>query len=243
MSKSADLTRKDMKEPDKFQVVAGEAASWLTGHRRTAVLTGVTVVIALLVVVSVATWREQQAAKAGDLLSKVYQAAEGTISAVPLPGVAGPFYADEAARQKAVVSAATRVLAEVPGTRAAALASLAKGDAHLKLAEWDQASAAYQAYLAAAPRDDAFRLGALSGLAIVAEAKGDAEGALAGWTRLGAEVPAASDRADLEKARLLTAAGKTAEAKALLAGFADAHQGSSLASEAQERLGRLGAAK
>jgi len=241
MSKSAELTRKDMKEPDKFQVAAGEAASWLTGHRRTAVLTGGAVAVAVLVVVAVATWREHQAALAGDLLSDVYRAADGRISPVPLPGQPGPFFVDEAARQRAVVAAATKVLAEVPSTRAAWLAAIAKGDAHLKLGELDLAAAAYQTYLNGAPRDDSFRLGALSGLAVVEEARSNADAALAAWTRLGAEVPAQGDRADLEKARLLAGAGKAAEARALLAGFAEAHKGSSLASEAQDRLARLGA--
>jgi len=241
MSKSADLTRKDMKEPDKFQVVAGEAASWLTGHRRTAVLTGGVAVIALLVVVTVTTYREHQESMAGTLLSDVYRAADGQISSVPLPGQRGPFFADDASRQRAVIAAATSAMAEVPGTRAASLAAVARGDAHVKLGEWDQAAVAYQAYLAGAPRDDSFRFGALGGLAVVAEGKGNVEEALAAWTRLATEVPAQADRADLEKARLLAASGKTAEAKAILAGFAEAHKGSSLASEAQDRLGRLGA--
>jgi len=238
MSKSADL--KDMKEPDKFQVVAGEAASWLTGHRRTAVLTGAVVVVTLLVVVIVSTYQEHQSALAGDLLSEVYKAADGQISADPLPGVRGPFFADEAARQKAVIAAASAAMAQVPGTRAAALAAVAKGDAHVKLGEWDLAAAAYQTYLSTAPKDDSFRLGALSGLAVVAEGKGQADEALAAWTRLASEVPAEADRADLEKARLLAASGKAAEARALLAGFAEAHKGSPLASEAQDRLARLG---
>jgi tetratricopeptide (TPR) repeat protein len=240
MSKSAELTRKDMKEPDKFQVAAGEAASWLTGHRRTAVLTGGVVVVALLVIVTVTTYREHQAALAGDLLSEVYRAADGQLSPVPLPGQPGPFFADEAARQQAVIAAAVKVLAAVPSTHAAALASVAKGDAHLKLGELDQAAAAYQAYLSSAPKEDSFRLGALSGLAVVEEGKGNADGALAAWTRLGVEVPAQADRADLEKARLLAAAGKAAEAKVLLAGFAEAHKGSTLVAEAQDRLARLG---
>jgi tetratricopeptide (TPR) repeat protein len=239
MSKNAELSRKDMKEPDQFQVAAGEAASWLTGHRRLSVLVGGGAAVILVVALVVSGLRERSAAAAGGALSAVYRAAGGELTPVPLPGAAGPFFATDAERQKAVLDASARALAAGSG-RPAALASLAKGDAHLKLGEWDAAAAAYQAYLAAAPRDDSFRFGALEGLALVEEAKGNADAALAAYARLATEVPAQADRADLSKARLLIAAGKKDEARQLLGGFAEAHKNSALASEASERLARLG---
>ncbi len=240
MSKNADLSRKDMKEPDQFQVAAGEAASWLTGHRRTALLVGGGAVLVLVVALVVSGVRERSAEEAGGALSAVFKAAGGDVTPVPLPGAPGPFYASDAERQKAVIAEAGKVLAASPGTRAAAVASLAKGDAHLKLGEWDAAAGAFQAYLAAAPKDDSLRFAALEGLALVEEGKGNADGALAAYARLGAEVPAQSDRADLAKARLLVASGKQDEARKLLAGFGEAHKGSALASEASDRLAKLG---
>ena len=240
MSKTPEMTRKDMKEPDQFQQVAGEAASWLTGHRNQSLLVAGTVAAVVLVVGVVTGLRERSAEKVGGLLSAVYQAAGGTVSAIPLPGQDGPTFPTEAARQKAVIEAAGKVIAEASGSRQAALASLAKGDAHYRLGEWDAAATAYQAYLAGADKGDAFRFGALEGLALVEEAKGSSEGALAGWSKLATELPGFADRADLERARLLAASGKAAEAKKLLAGFAEAHKGSALASEATARLGKLG---
>lgn len=240
MSKNAELTRKEMKGPDQFQVVAGEAASWLTGHRRQTVLVGAAVLAVMVLVAVVSSVRAGSARQAGAALAEVYKAAGGEVSSVPLPGLPGPFYPSEAARQKAVVEAAARVLAESPSTRAGALAALAKGDAHLKLGEWDAAAAAYQAYLAAAPREDSLRFGALEGLALVEEGKGNLDAALAGYARLAAEVPAQADRADLAKARLLAAAGKKEEAKKLLATFGEAHKASPLAGEASDLLARLG---
>lgn len=240
MSKNAELSRKDMKEPDQFQAAAGEAATWLTGHRRQAVLVGGAAVAVLLVALVVSGLRERSAAASGGALAAVYKAAGAEVSPVAVPGVPGPVFATEAERQKAVVDAAGKAVAEAGSSRAGALAALAKGDAHLKLGEWDAAAAAYQAYLAAAPRDDSFRFGALEGLALVEEGKGNADAAVAAYTRLATEVPAQADRADLAKARLLAAAGKKDEARKLLAGFAEAHKGSALAGEASERLSRLG---
>lgn len=240
MSKSAELTRKEIKQPDQFQAVAGEAASWLTGHRRTAVIAGTVLAVVLIAAVAVSAYRERRSAGAAALLSEVYRTAGGEISAVPLPGLPGPFFPSDADRQKAVAQAAEKVLAEYPGTTQAALAALAKGDAHLRLGEFDAALAAYQVYLSTARRNDSFRFSALEGLALAAEGKGDAAGALAGWVRLGAEVPGQSDRADLERARLLASSGKVDEARALLGSFSDLHKSSMLTGEAAERLARLG---
>jgi tetratricopeptide (TPR) repeat protein len=240
MAKTPEMSRKDMKEPDQFQQVAGQAAGWLTGHKNQSLVVAGAVAAVVLLVGVVTSVREHGAEKVGGLLSAVYQAAGGEVSPIPVPGYAGPLFASDAARQKAVLEAAGKVIAEASGSPQAALATLAKGDAHYRLGEWDQAAAAYQSYLAAAGKGEALRFGALEGLALVAEAKGNAEAAQAAWATLASEAPAFADRADLEKARLLAGAGKAAAARKLLAGFAEAHQGSPLASEAASRLAALG---
>ena len=63
MSKNAELNRKDMKAPDQFQVAAGEAAGWLTGHRRVALLVGGGAVVALLVGLVISSVRERKRRK------------------------------------------------------------------------------------------------------------------------------------------------------------------------------------
>ena len=240
MSKTDVITRKDMKEPDKFQQAATQAASWIAARRRHVVLAGAVVVGAVLVLAvlsAVNAGREERAgAAAADLLATM----SGEISSVPLPGLPGPFFPSEEARQRAVVTAATKVLADHRGTGAAQIAALALGDAHLKLKEWDLATSAYERFLAATPKNDTLRFGAIEGIAVAEEAKGNLDAAAQAYDRLGREVPAFGDRADLERARVLAQAGKTADAKALLAGFSDRHKASLLTPEASERLARLG---
>ncbi len=240
MSKSTELSRKEIKQPDQFQVAAGEAASWLTGHRRQSVIAGGALVVALIASLAILGYRDRRSAGAAALLSEVYRIAGAEISAVPLPGLPGPFFPSDAARQRAVAQAAERVLTEYPGSSQAVLAALARGDAALRLGEFDAAATAYQLYLSTARRGDSFRFSALEGLALAAEGKGDEAAALSGWTRLGAEAPAHADRADLERARLLAASGKVDEARTLLESFSDAHRSSALTGEAAERLARLG---
>lgn len=243
MSKSEVLTRKDMKEPDKFQQAATQAASWIAARRRRVVMLGavaVGLVVILAIVSALRTRRDEQAgAAAADLLSVM----SGEVSAVPLPGLPGPFFPTEEAKQRAIVAAADRVVADHGGTPAAALASLAAGDAHLRLRAWDAAKAAYERYLADAAKDDSLRFGALEGIGLAEEGKGNLDAAAAAYDRLAREAPAFADRADLDRARVLAAQGKTADAKALLAGFSDKHKDSQLTAEASERLARLGGPK
>jgi tetratricopeptide (TPR) repeat protein len=240
MSKTDVISRKDMKEPDKFQQAATEAAGWVAQRRKHVVLAGaivVGVVVLIAILQAVNSGREERAgAAAADLLATM----SGEISAVPLPGLPGPFFPTDEARQRAVVDAAQKVLAGHPGTGAARVAALALGDAQYRLKAFDDAKAAYERFLADAPKDDSLRFGALEGIALAEEAKGNLDAAVAAYGRLGQEVPAFSDRADLERARLLARAGKTAEAKVILAAFGEQHKESLLTADASERLARLG---
>jgi tetratricopeptide (TPR) repeat protein len=243
MSKTEVLTRKDMKEPDKFQQAATQAASWLAARRRRVVALGAVAVGLLVLIAIVSALRTRRDERAGAAAADLLSVISGEVSAVPLPGLPGPFFPTEEAKQRAIVAAAERVVADHGGTPAAALASLSAGDAHLRLKEWDAAKAAYERYLADAPKDDSLRFGALEGLGLAEEGKGNLDAAAAAYERLASEAPAFADRADLDRARVLAAAGKAADAKSLLAGFSERHKDSQLTAEASERLARLGGPK
>jgi len=240
MSTDDVLTRKDLKAPDTFQVVATRAVSWITGHKHGARLVSIVIAagVALAIVLGLAGGARSE--KAGALTYEVLRAAGAEISAIPLPGVTGPSYATDAERQKAVIAEADRAIAEYPSTAAGRLALLMKGDAQLRLGEADGAIATYQKYLAESPADASLRFGALEGIALAQEAKGKVEEAAAAWERVGRDAPLFADRAELERARLLAGAGRKDEARKLLEGFAERHKGSSLASDAADRLARLG---
>lgn len=240
MSKSEAISRKDMKEPDKFQQAATQAASWIATRRRHVVLAGAIAVGALVVLAVLAALQARRAERAGAAASDLLATMGGEISSVPLPGLPGPFYPSEEARQRAIVAAADQVLAEHGGSGAGELALLAKGDAHLRLRDFDAARAAYERFLSEAGSDDTLRFGALEGIALAAEGKGDLEAAAKAFERLGRDAPAFADRADLERARVLAKAGKEADAKELLSKFSERHKESLLTTEAAERLARLG---
>jgi hypothetical protein len=240
MSSPDTIRHKDLKEPDKFQQTATQAAGWLASHRRP-VYAGLGAIAALVVIAAIVsavqTRREEHA---GAAAAKLLENLSATVSSVPLPGAPGPFFQTEEAKQRAIVASADAILAEYGGTGPAQIAALAKGDAHLALHEWDLAAQAYELFLAKAGPGDSLRFGALEGLALVAEGKGDLAAAAAGFERLAKEAPIFADRADLERARLLAAAGKVDEARKLLGGFPEAHPESQLKAEAATRLARLG---
>jgi tetratricopeptide (TPR) repeat protein len=237
MSNSTVVTRKDMKEPDKFQSTANQAVSWLRTRKKHVMLAAGLAVLALVVLAFVSvvqTSREQTAGAAAD---GMFKAMTGVVAPSPIPGT--QTFATDEARQRAVIAAADGIIASHGGTRQAELALLAKGDAHYALREWDAAKDAYEKFLSTASRDHSLRFGALEGLGLVAEAKGDIDGALKAYDRLGSET-SFSDRADLDRAALLARNGRAAEAKEILSGFTRKHEKSPLVQEAAQKLAALG---
>jgi tetratricopeptide (TPR) repeat protein len=235
-----ELTRKDMKGPDRFQAAAGKAAGWMAGHEKQIAIGVASAVAVLAVGVGVRAWLDSRAEKAAGLLYRVLDDADAEISSVPLPGVNRPVFGTAEEQQRAVVASAAEVRRRYPSSEAARTAALASGDAHLKLAEWDAALADYEEYLRSAPADDALRFAALEGVARAQEGKGELERAAQSYERLAGEAPFYRDRAALERARVLAKAGKADEAKSLLAAFPEQFKESPLRPEAQQRLVRMG---
>jgi len=241
MAQSPVLSRKDMREPDRFQIVANRAAAWLAARKKQAILAGGAVAFLVVAAIATASVRTSRAEAAGRATSALLDLVAAPVVAKPAEGDTSRSFPTEEAKERAVVAEADQILAKYGAGRTGLLAVLVKGDALYELKEWDKAQAEYERYLREAQRDDSLRFGALEGLGLVAEAKGDLEGAARAYERMGSEAPAFSDRADLERARVLAAAGKIDEAKQILVKFAENHKDSSLVGQASQQLERLGA--
>ena len=243
MANPTVVSRKDMKEPDAFQAVASQAAAWIVARRKPVVVAGAAVVAVVVIAAVVLSIQSVRGANAGKAIAALLETVNAPVIATPPAGYTGKTFPDEAARLRAVVEQAGPVIASFGTTEGGSVAILARGDAHFGLKEWDAAAKDYDQFLAVSAKDDNLRFSALEGLALVAEAKGDTAAALAGYERLAKEAPRFADRADLERARLLAAAGKAAEAKELLGKFAANHKESPLAGDAAQRLAQLEAKK
>lgn len=241
MAKSAqDLTRKEMKGPDQFQVAAGKVASWVAANEKRLAAAAGAVLVVLLAGVGIASFQRSREGKAAGLLYQALEAVEGEISSVPLPGATRPIFPSQEAKQRAVLAAAGEVRSQYPSSAAALTATLVAAEARFRLGEADAAQADFQRYLQDARSDDSLRFRALEGLARVQEGKGQIAEAVQTWERLGKEATFYGDRAALEMARLLAKSGKAEEARKLLAAFPEQFKESPLRPEAQERLAALG---
>jgi tetratricopeptide (TPR) repeat protein len=241
MANSSVLSRKDMREPDRFQVVANQAAAWVAARKKQVALVGGAAALAIVGLAVVATVQSSRSEAAGNATSALLELVGAPVVATPSEGSTARTFPTEEAKERAVIAEADKVAAEHGGTRAGALAILVKGEALYALHEWDPAAAELERFLQAAPKDDSLRFGALGGLGLVAEAKGDLAGAAKAYERMAQDAPAFADRADLERARVLAAAGKKDEARQLLGAFAASHKDSPLAGQAAQRLADLGA--
>ncbi len=238
MEKTAhELTRKEMKAPDRFQVAASKVTSWMAARKKQLAIVAVLVLAVLVFALAVLTFLDARRAKAGALLSAALTTAGGEVSATAtsLPGK--PVFKSGEEKARATLEAARKVREQASGSSAATTAALLEGEAQLALGASDEAARAFRAYLDAAPKDDALRFAGYDGLARALEGKGDLAGAAKTWDEA-AGVSAFKDRAHIEQARVLAKDGKADEARKLLSAVP---QDSPLQSEAQEKLARLGA--
>ncbi len=241
MANSSVISRKDMREPDRFQVVAGQAASWLAARKKQAGVVGGAAAAVIVAVGAFAAVQSSRADAAGRATAALLTVVGAPVVAKPdaAPATQKTFPTEEA-KQRAIVAEADRVLGAYGSSRPARLAILVKADALYALKDWDKAGAEYERYLADASKDDSLRFGALDGLGLVAEAKGDLAGAARAYERMAQQAPKFADRADLERARVLAAAGKADEARQILTKFAENHKDSPLAGQAAQQLAQLG---
>jgi tetratricopeptide (TPR) repeat protein len=237
MSKTAhELTRKEMKGPDRFQQVAADAAGWMAKRQKQVVLAVLGALVVVAIVIGISSWFESRGKTAGADLYRALDVASGEVSSIPLPGFTSPIYKTAEEKEKALLAEAQRVRERHGGSRAATTAALLEADAQFRLGDFDKAIAAYQAYLAAVSADDSLRFAGLDGLARAQERKGDLAAAAGTWEKAGA-IDFFKDRATLERARVLAKSGKPDEARKALEGVA---KDSPLFGEAQERLTRIG---
>jgi Tetratricopeptide repeat len=235
-----ELSRKQIKAPDRFQVAAAGAAEWLAAHRTLVTVAAVALAAAAVSAVAIRAGLRSSQERAGGLLYRALDAADGEVSPVPIPGVDRQIFGTAEERQRAVAEAAGAVRARAGGSSAARTAALLAGSARLRLGEWDAALADFRAFLAEAPAGDPLRFAALDGVARAQEGKGDLEAAARSFEQAGREVSFYADRAALERARVLVRAGRRDEARKLLQAFPQEHKDSPLRAEAQQRLARLG---
>src|SRR5512142_2896117 len=163
MANSTVISRKDMREPDRFQVVANQAASWLAARKKQAAVVGGAAAAVIVAVGVFATVQASRAEASGRATSELLTLVGAPVVAKPDAGATQKTFPTDEAKQRAIVAEADKVLGEYGSSRPARLAQLVKADALYALKEWDKAGAEYERYLKDAHQDDSLRFGALDG--------------------------------------------------------------------------------
>ena len=231
---------------DEFQVKGFELVEWIHDHQPVvlaaigAVLLG-GVIFGVYGVVHHSSNESASVAYGKALTTWQAQVGDAPPGEAPPVGEDAPHFKDATARSTAARDLFRGLVKEHSGTGAAELAQLYVGHASLKLADYDEAAKAYQAYLDDVSKTDALRFAGLEGLATALDAKGDQKGAIARLEEL-VELKNGVDKdgALLELGRLYKATGDEAKAKAVLARIPSEFAESPLKARAEEMIASLG---
>jgi tetratricopeptide (TPR) repeat protein len=224
VAKSEKMTQKELKQPDTFQRLGHEAQDWLI-ERQSLILTVVGLVMVGGVIYAVADYfstrseekASQQLGSALEILERpVVSTPEGT-TLTPQPGEEAPFKSAKE-QDEALVKALADFRSAHGGTKAAATASLPLGKAQLRLTNYDQAVAAFDAFLKDASQNEPLRAAALEGKGYAFEAQQKYDEALKAFEEM-AKVNAGDylqGMGDYHRARILIQQGKKDDAATLL---------------------------
>jgi TolA-binding protein len=163
--KRIKVRRKDLKKPDEFETLTGQAVAWAQVHRSLVLTVAAGALVLALGFLALGRWRDERNAAAGAAFRDAHASFE-----------AGRF--TDAARAFADVESG------YPRTPFGRLAGLYRGHALARQGDPAGAATAYGEYIATSPPSDYLRQEALTGLARAKEATGDTGGALLGAARL-----------------------------------------------------------
>jgi tetratricopeptide (TPR) repeat protein len=234
------MDRKQLRQPDALQRAGLEARSWVEEHRgiALAILGAILVIGAGVALADYFGGRSSE--RAAKALGKALEPASRQVAGPGAPPGEKTFATQEE-KDQALVQSLTEFRSEHPGTPAATTAALALADAHYRLGELDPALASYEAFLAAAPKDDSLRALALEGRGYAFEAKGELDRALGAFEELATAESAGvlEGMGRFHRGRLLILKGQLEDAAKALAEIPGAHPNSAAARMAMERMNLL----
>lgn len=231
--------------PDAFQVVGGEASSWMMKHERKVII-GAAAVVLLAGGAAVASYLGDRAsARASQEFGTALKTLSAPVAGSPEAEMALPTevtYPSVSARDEAIVTTLSGFRAENGDTKAGRTAAVAEAQALYRLGKYAEAQAAFEAYLKdGGSKGSPLQLSALEGLGYAQEAQGQKDAARDTFGKLQAEATGAflPGMGDFHRARLLAADGKSDEAAKAFRAVADAHPRTAAARLSEERLNLL----
>lgn len=232
MTQKAD--RKELRQPDEFQVVAGRAMEWVAKNQQKLVIAIAAVAAVVLLAWGASAYKASREASAGAALSEALE-----LNSRPIAGEAqaaapaAETFPSKDERQKAVVAALEKVRSEHGGTLAAQTAQAQLGFQKVKTGDYAGAQKELQDFIDHADSKHPLRAFALESLGYAYEGQKQLDQARQTFARLADA--GAPERAAYQSARLALAEGKP-EAKQQLEQVAKDYPKDPVATAANERL-------
>jgi tetratricopeptide (TPR) repeat protein len=175
MTRIKKISKKKLKEPDEFISVTEKAFLFLTHHIKSIAAGGIVVLIILLSVFFYQRWEkknEEEAYQKFSLAVEIYQM------------VSSPSREGSPSEYKNVLEKFDEVITKFSRTFPGKTSFLYKGNIHLRLGEFEEATKSYQNFLQKAGKRKLYRLFAMEGLGYAYEGKKDYEKALQAYQKI-----------------------------------------------------------
>lgn len=242
---SDKLSRKELKQPDAFQVAGAQASSWFQ-ERQKAIAIAVAVVILGGLGIGLLSYLsdrgEVQAAKdMGEAMKPMSRQVDANAAAANTEEGQEPPFKSQTEKDQAIEKALSDFRHAHDGTRAATTAALPLAQAEFRLGKYDDALNGFEEFLKKAASEDPMRAAALEGKGYVYEAKKDYEKALTAFEQLGRENKSdfLAGMGPYHRARVLIEQGKKDDAAKELSQIPTQFPNTAAARMAQERLSSL----
>jgi len=193
-AKRVKIRRKDLRQPDEFETLTGQAADWADTHRPQLIAIAVAIALVAVGVLVVKRWRASERASAAADFRRAHALFDNKKY-------------DEA------TTAFNQLIVDYSRTPAGGLGRLYRAHAIARGGDAEEAATAYGEYLATSPESPYLRQEALVGLGYAKEATGDAAGAIDAYSQAAAIDGPFQQDASLAEARLHEAAGDAKRAQ------------------------------
>ncbi|MEN9797649.1 MAG: hypothetical protein RL653_1345 [Pseudomonadota bacterium] len=243
---SDKLDKKELKAPDAFQAAGAQAQGWLQANEKTVAL-GVAGVLVAGLGVGIVNWAgrrsdEKSARELGAALKPLERGVD--VTGFAAAGATDPStvpFKSQAEKDQAVVESLEAFRNGHSGSPAAATAGLPLAQSQLRLGKYDEALAAFDAFLASAKAGDPLRSAALEGRGYAYEGKGQLDKAYEAFAQLSKEnsTPFLEGMGPYHQARVLLAQGKKDDAAKGFAEVSAKFPKSAAGRMAQERVSAL----
>lgn len=227
------IDRKQLRKPDEFQQVAGQAMSWVAAHQSAVVGTLAAVAVAAIAAWGISSYRHSREQKAGSALAEALAVQGRPVAGEGQAQPGEESFASKEERSKAAIGALDKVREAHAGTTAAVTATAELGFEKLRAGDAVAAQKDLEDFLARSSSDHPLRAFAAEALGYALEAQGKLDEAARAFAKLGDA--GMKERAAFHAARLALVQGKP-DAKEQLAQVAKDYAKEPVSMEANQRL-------